>query len=35
MRFFLIQFGCEDKDSSVVYEPDPLIERRGREAAGD
>jgi polyphosphate kinase 2 len=35
MRFFLNQFDYEDKDSSVVYEPDPLIVRRGREAVGD
>ena len=24
MRFFLNQFDYEDKDTSVVYEPDPL-----------
>jgi polyphosphate kinase 2 len=35
MRFFLNQFDYEDKDSSVVYEPDPLIVRRGRESVGD
>ncbi|NMR30448.1 polyphosphate kinase 2 [Crystallibacter degradans] len=35
MRFFLNQFDYEDKDTSVVYEPDPLIVRRGREAVGD
>ncbi len=35
MRFFLNQFHYEDRDSSVVYEPDPLIVRRGREAVGD
>jgi polyphosphate kinase len=35
MRFFLNQFDYEDKDSSVVYEPDPLIVRRGHEAVGD
>ncbi len=35
MRFFLNQFDYEDRDSSVVYEPDPLIVRRGREAVGD
>jgi polyphosphate kinase 2 (PPK2 family) len=35
MRFFLNQFGYADKDTSIVYEPDPLIVRRGRDAAGD
>ncbi|WP_043845846.1 polyphosphate kinase 2 [Crystallibacter crystallopoietes] len=35
MRFFLNQFDYEDKDTSVVYEPDPLIVRRGRDAVGD
>lgn len=35
MRFFLNQFDYDDKDASVVYDPDPLIVRRGREAAGD
>ncbi len=35
MRFFLNQFDYVDKDPSVVYEPDPLIVRRGRDAAGD
>jgi polyphosphate kinase 2 len=35
MRFFLNQFDYENKDTSVVYEPDPLIVRRGRDAAGD
>ncbi|WP_427006345.1 polyphosphate kinase 2 [Pseudarthrobacter sp. H2] len=35
MRFFLNQFDYGDKDTSVVYEPDPLIVRRGRDAAGD
>ncbi|WP_253250223.1 polyphosphate kinase 2 [Arthrobacter globiformis] len=35
LRFFLNQFDYEGKDTSVVYEPDPLIVRRGREAVGD
>ena len=34
-RFFLNQFDYAGKDTSVVYEPDPLIVRRGREAVGD
>jgi polyphosphate kinase 2 (PPK2 family) len=35
MRFFLSQFDYGDKDTSVVYDPDPLIVRRAREAVGD
>jgi hypothetical protein len=35
MRFFLNQFDYENEDTSVVYEPVPLIVRRGRDAAGD
>ncbi|KLU08692.1 polyphosphate kinase 2 [Kocuria sp. SM24M-10] len=35
MRFFLDQFDYEDKDPAVVYPPDPLIVRRGRDAVGD
>jgi polyphosphate kinase len=35
MRFFLNQFEYQDKDTSVVYTPDPLIVRRGRDAVGD
>ena len=35
MRAFLHQFEYEGKDHSVVYEPDPLIVRRGRDAVGD
>lgn len=35
MRFFLNQFDYEDRDNSVVYEPDPKIVRRGRDAVGD
>ena len=35
MRFFLNQFDYEDKDTSVVYPPDPLIVRRGRDAVDD
>ncbi len=35
MRFFLNQFDYEDKDTSVVYAPDPLIVLRGRESVQD
>ena len=35
MRYFLNQFDYEDKDTSVVYEADPLLVRRGRDAVGD
>ena len=35
LRFFLDQFDYEDKDPDVVYPPDPLIVRRGRDAVGD
>ncbi|HSO92640.1 MAG TPA: polyphosphate kinase 2 [Arthrobacter sp.] len=35
MRYFLNQFDYAGKDVSVVYDPDPLIVRRGREAVGD
>ena len=35
LRFFLNQFDYTGKDTSVVYEPDPLIVRRGRDAVGD
>ncbi len=35
MRAFLNQFDYEGKDHSVVYEPDPLIVRRGRDAVDD
>lgn len=35
MRYFLNQFDYEDKDPSVVYEPDPLLVRRGRDAVDD
>ncbi|WP_420175072.1 polyphosphate kinase 2 [Luteococcus sp. OSA5] len=34
MRFFLNQFDYEGKDTSVVFEPDPLIVTRGRETLG-
>ena len=34
MRYFLNQFDYEDKDTSVVYDADPLILRRGRDAVG-
>jgi polyphosphate kinase len=35
MRFFLNQFDYENKDTSVVYDADPLLVRRGRDAVGD
>ena len=35
MRFFLNQFEYADKDPSVVYPPDPLLVRRGRDTVGD
>jgi polyphosphate kinase 2 (PPK2 family) len=35
MRFFLHQFDYDGKDISVVYDADPLIVRRGRDAVGD
>lgn len=35
MRAFLNQFDYEGKDHSVVYDPDPLIVRRGRDALDD
>ena len=35
MRVFLTQFDYEDKDVSVVYPPDELLIRRGRDAVGD
>ena len=35
MRFFLNQFDYEDKDPSVVYDPDPLIVQRGRDSIKD
>mgnify|MGYP000997198621 CR=1 FL=1 len=35
MRAFLNQYDYEGKDHSVVYEPDPLIVRRGRDAVDD
>ncbi len=35
MRAFLNQFDYEGKDSAVVYDPDPLIVRRGRESSDD
>ena len=35
MRFFLNQFDYEDKDTSVVYGPDPLIVQRGRDSIKD
>jgi len=34
-RFLLSQFDYDDKHIYVVHEPDPLIVRGGREAAGD
>ncbi|MDN6528914.1 MAG: polyphosphate kinase 2 [Brevibacterium sp.] len=35
MRYFLNQFDYADKDTSVVFEPDPIIVRRGRDAVDD
>lgn len=35
LRYFLNQFDYEDKDTSVVYAPDPLLVRRGRDAVDD
>ena len=35
MRAFLNQFDYEGKDHTVVYDPDPLIVRRGRESYDD
>ncbi|GAA1635451.1 MULTISPECIES: polyphosphate kinase 2 [Brevibacterium] len=35
MRYFLNQFDYAGKDTSIVYEPDPLIVRRGRDAVDD
>ncbi len=35
MRAFLNQFDYEGKDHTVVYDPDPLIVRRGRESNDD
>ncbi|HOA88459.1 MAG TPA: polyphosphate kinase 2 [Propioniciclava tarda] len=35
MRAFLNQFDYEGRDNSVVYDPDPLIVRLGRDAVGD
>lgn len=35
IRYFLNQFEYEGRDNSVVFEPDPLIVRRGRDAVGD
>jgi polyphosphate kinase 2 len=35
MRFFLSQYDYEGKDPTVVYEADPLLVRRGRDAIGD
>lgn len=35
IRYFLNQFEYEGRDNSVVFDPDPLIVRRGRDAVGD
>ncbi|MCD1284291.1 polyphosphate kinase 2 [Brevibacterium sp. CCUG 69071] len=35
IRYYLNQFDYEGKDSSVVYDADPLIVRRGRDAVDD
>ncbi|GAB3705864.1 polyphosphate kinase 2 [Mariniluteicoccus flavus] len=35
MRAFLNQFDYDGRDDSVVFDPDPLIVRRGKDAVGD
>ena len=35
MRFFLSQFEYDDKDTSVVYPPDPSLVKRARDTVGD
>lgn len=35
MRHFLNRFDYDDKDTQVVFDPDPKIVRRGKEAVGD
>ncbi|GAA1740097.1 polyphosphate kinase 2, PA0141 family [Dietzia kunjamensis subsp. schimae] len=35
MRYFLNQFDYPDKDPQVVFDPDPQIVRRGKDAVGD
>ncbi len=35
MRYFLNQFDYEGKDTAVVFEPDPLIVRRGIDSVDD
>ena len=35
MRYFLNKFDYPDKDEQVVFEPDPLIVKRGKNAVGD
>ena len=35
IRHFLNQFDYEGRDNSVVFDPDPLIVRRGRDAVDD
>jgi len=35
MRYFLNKFDYPDKDEQVVFEPDPLIVKRGKNAGGD
>jgi polyphosphate kinase 2 len=35
MRYFLNQFDYDGKDTSVVFDPDPLLVQRGRDAVGD
>ncbi len=35
MRAFLNKYDYEGRDDSVVYDPDPLIVKRGRDAVGD
>jgi polyphosphate kinase len=35
MRFFLSQYDYEGKDPTIVYDADPQLVRRGRDAVGD
>ena len=34
-RYFLNQFDYPEKDHQVVFEPDPRIVQRGKDAVGD
>ena len=35
MRYFLNQFDYPEKDTQVVFAPDPKIVQRGKDAVGD